>query len=111
MLHAWNASFSEDMLSFYGRPATVHAADAQGRPDPEPDGEPITVIEQPNRQGAVNNFQSIYRESWQYVTNNPGAAAQGKFLRLEGSSEYWYITAVSPLGWGWHAIGANKGDS
>ena len=109
MLNKWNTNFSEEMLAFFGEDATVHAPDERNIPQVPADGPPIRVIRQPERQGDVTTFKSIYREPMTLATNDLGNAAQGKFIRLD--NEYWHIGSVNQLGWGWVGLSVVKGDT
>lgn len=112
MLDTWNTNFSAEMMAFFGQDVTVHQADSNGQPDPAPDGAAIRVIRQPERRGDVNTFQNIYREAVSLVTNDVGNADKGKFVNrgTQEAPEYWFISSVSELGWGWTALSVNKGD-
>lgn len=102
------ASTGERAQRFLGFKVSVHGVDAQGGPDAAEDGDPITVIRQYHRQGDVNAYQSLHRESVSLMTRDPGNAAQGKFVLI--GEEYWHISNISPVGWGWTALHVNKGD-
>ena len=76
----------------------MHEADEQGQPRPAEDGPNIQVIRQYHRQGNVNAYQSLYREAVSLMTQDPGDAAEGKFVLID--DEYWYISSPQPGGLG-----------
>ena len=103
-----NASTGTRAQKFLGFAVSVHDADAQRAPQTAKDGPDIEVIRQYHRQGDVNAYQSLHREGVSLMTRDPGNAAQGKFVLI--GEEYWHISSLQPIGWGWTLLSVNKGD-
>ena len=103
-----NVSTGARAQKFLGFEVSVHEADDQGRPQTAKDGPDIQVIRQYHRQGDVTPYQSLYREGVSLMTRDPGDAAQGKFVLID--TEYWYISSLNPVGWGWTLLSINKGE-
>ena len=93
---------------FLGFDVSVHDQDDQGQPRTAKDGPDITVIRQYHRQGDVNAHMNLHREGVSLMTRDPGDAAEGKFVLI--GDEYWYISALNPIGWGWTLLSVNRGD-
>ena len=101
-----NVSTGKRAQRLLGFEVSVHEADEQGQPQAAKDGPDIQVIRQYHRQGDVNAYQSLYREAVSLMTQDPGAAAEGKFVLME--DEYWYISSMNPVGWSWTLLSLNR---
>ena len=102
-------STGDRALTLLGFEVSVHGQDAEGGPDTDADGPDIQVIRQYDRRGDVNAYQSLHRETVSLMTRDPGNADEGKFVLI--GEEYWYISSLNPIGWGWSLLSVNKGDS
>ena len=103
-----NISTGNRAQRFLGLKVSVHEADGEGQPRAARDGPDLQVIRQYQRQGDVNAYQSLYRQGVSLMTRDPGDAAEGKFVLLE--DEYWYISSLNPVGWGWTLLSVNRAD-